>query len=229
MRTTLVTGVQTCALPISDTKKFALKNIKLEIPESSLVALSGPSGSGKTTLLNLIAGLDVPSAGSIKYEDVEVTTLSEAERSKFRLKNIGFIFQSYNLIPVLNVIENIAFTLQLQGESKEKRESEAVKLLNAVGLSGFEKRLPSQLSGGQQQRVAIARALATKPRCVLADEPTANLDSSTASSLLDLILDLNLKEKVTFILSSHDASVVDKMKRVIRLKDGEIVEDVTKS
>jgi len=213
----------------ADTKKFALKNINLEIPESSLVALSGPSGSGKTTLLNLIAGLDVPSAGSIKYEDVEVTTLSEAERSKFRLKNIGFIFQSYNLIPVLNVIENIAFTLQLQGESKEKRESEAVKLLNAVGLSGFEKRLPSQLSGGQQQRVAIARALATKPRCVLADEPTANLDSSTASSLLDLILDLNLKEKVTFILSSHDASVVDKMKRVIRLKDGEIVEDVTKS
>jgi len=211
----------------AEAKKYALKNINLEINKGSLVALSGPSGSGKTTLLNLIAGLDIPSAGTIKYENLEITTLSESERSKFRLKNIGFIFQSYNLIPVLNVVENIAFTLQLQGVEKDKRESEAITLLNSVGLSGFEKRLPSQLSGGQQQRVAIARALATKPKCVLADEPTANLDSLTAASLLDLILEINIKEKVTFILSSHDLNVVNKMKRVIRLKDGQMEEDAT--
>ncbi|PLX82092.1 MAG: macrolide ABC transporter ATP-binding protein [Desulfuromonas sp.] len=187
--------------------------------------LAGPSGSGKTTLLNLIGCLDKASEGRILIEGGDIAQRSSRELAVFRLHRIGFIFQSYNLIPVLSAAENAEFTLMLQGVSPAQRRAKVLEILNQLGLEGLADRRPGDLSGGQQQRVAIARAIAADPAVVLADEPTANLDSETANDLLDLMERLNQEHQVTFIFSSHDQRVIDKARRVVTLRDGHLVSD----
>ncbi|HMO17625.1 MAG TPA: ABC transporter ATP-binding protein [Oligoflexia bacterium] len=204
-------------------ERFAVRSVSLDIKGGEFVAIRGPSGSGKTTLLHLISGLDVPSSGKIIVGGQDLGLMSERERANFRLNNIGFVFQSYNLIPVLSAEENVAFVQQLRGVSPDQRKKRARELLDKVGLSGLENRRPHQLSGGQQQRVAIARALASHPVCVLADEPTANLDRDTAHKLMLLMEDLNLAQGVTFIFSTHDDLVLQYAKRIITLADGSVV------
>ena len=206
----------------------ALKRVSLEITKGSFMSICGPSGSGKTTLLNLIGGLDTPSEGEIEVADKRVDRMSRAELSNMRLREIGFVFQSYNLIPVLNAAENISFVLQLQGEEGKVRRERARELLVEVGLEGLEKRRPAELSGGQQQRVAIARAIASNPSIILADEPTANLDSRTAAEILELMLRLNLERGTTFLFSTHDSLVMSYASRLVRLHDGEIESDEIK-
>jgi len=186
----------------------------------------GPSGSGKTTLLNLLGGLDSPDKGRIWLDGTEVSSLGSGELSRFRLHHIGFVFQAYNLIPVLSAYENTEFILLLQRVPDKERKERCLKLLKEVGLEGMEHRRPFELSGGQQQRVAVARAIAAGPRIVLADEPTANLDSKTAASLLDLMRQLNRQEGTTFLFSTHDPLVMKRATRTVRLRDGEILEDV---
>ncbi len=203
----------------------ALRDVSLTIEQGEFTALVGPSGSGKTTLLNLLGGLDTPTRGRIHLDGTEMSRMSPAALSRFRLHHIGFVFQAYNLIPVLSAYENAEFILLLQGVPKEERRRRVMELLKAVGLEGLEARRPSELSGGQQQRVAVARAIAARPRIVLADEPTANLDSKTAASLLDLMRALNLREGFTFLFSTHDSLVVERASRIVRLRDGEIRED----
>jgi putative ABC transport system ATP-binding protein len=203
----------------------AVNNVHLHLTRGEFTALVGPSGSGKTTLLNLIGGLDRPDHGSIIINGTDITHLTSAQLVKFRLKNIGFVFQSYNLIPVLTARENAEFIMLLQGRSKSDRDVRIEQLFKQVGLEGLYDRRPSGLSGGQQQRVAVARALATKPQFVLADEPTANLDSKSASNLLDVMYKLNQEENMTFIFSTHDQRVIERAKRVITLVDGRIVSD----
>jgi putative ABC transport system ATP-binding protein len=203
----------------------ALKGVSLSIHQGEFTALVGPSGSGKTTLLNLLGGLDSPDRGSIWLDGTEVSSLGQGELSQFRLHHIGFVFQAYNLIPVLSAYENTEFILLLQGVPEGERKSRALRLLKEVGLEGMEHRRPFELSGGQQQRVAVARAIAAKPRIVLADEPTANLDSKTAASLLDLMRGLNRQEGTTFLFSTHDPLVMERATRTVRLRDGEILED----
>ncbi|MFY0643725.1 MAG: ABC transporter ATP-binding protein [Bacteroidia bacterium] len=200
----------------------ALRGVDIEIGEGEFTAIVGPSGSGKTTLLNIIGGLDNPSSGSVNLAGTDILSLSDNERIDFRLRHIGFVFQSYNLIPVLTAIENVEFIMQLQEQSKEKRRARAMELLKAVGLENEKDRRPSELSGGQQQRVAVARALASKPDFILADEPTANLDSTSTASLLDLMLKLNQEEGITFVFSTHDQRVIERARRVIELVDGKI-------
>jgi len=190
------------------------------------VALVGPSGSGKSTLLNMMGGLDEPTAGSVIIDGVEITELSENKLIDFRLHNIGFVFQSFNLIPVLTAKENVGFVLQLQHIPKEEREKRVLALLEEVGLQDKINSKPGELSGGQQQRVAVARALASKPKIILADEPTANLDSKSAANLLDIMAKLNKEEKITFLFSTHDQRVIKKARRVITLVDGKIDSDV---
>ncbi len=206
----------------------ALDDVTLTIQQGEFTAVVGPSGSGKTTLLNIIGGLDHPTSGTVKIEGNEISSLSSNKLIDFRLHNIGFIFQAYNLIPVLTAKENVEFIMLLQDKSKSEREVRVKELMNAVGLSDKMNNRPSELSGGQQQRVAVARALASKPKFILADEPTANLDSHSAENLLDIMRRLNQEEKITFIFSTHDQRVINRARRVITLTDGRIVSDVSK-
>lgn len=209
-------------------KVDALSAVDLTIAKGEFVALVGPSGSGKTTLLNMIGALDTPSSGQIWVDEKEIGSLSKRERSRMRLLKIGFVFQEYNLIPVLTSLENVEYVMLLQGVAEEQRRQRAMEILHEVGLDGFEHRRPSQLSGGQQQRVAVARAIVSAPAIVLADEPTANLDSRTGAALLDLMRELNQKREVTFIFSTHDSMVMERAKRLVTLKDGQIIDDKTK-
>ena len=203
----------------------ALKGVSFAIEQGEFTALVGPSGSGKTTLLNLLGGLDSPDRGRVWLDGTEVSGLGSAELSRFRLHHIGFVFQAYNLIPVLSAYENTEFIMLLQGVPEKERKERALDLLRQVGLEGMERRRPFELSGGQQQRVAVARAIAAGPRIVLADEPTANLDSKTAASLLDLMRKLNRREGTTFLFSTHDPLVMERATRTVRLRDGEVLED----
>lgn len=198
----------------------ALKDIVLEIEEGEFTVLAGPSGSGKTTLLNIIGALDKPTSGRVFIGGVEITSLPKSQLADIRLNRLGFIFQTYNLIPVLTAYENIEFTLLLQKVPFEKRREIVLDLLDKVGLKDYADRRPPEMSGGQQQRVAIARSIATGPELVMADEPTANLDSKTGSEIMDLMRKLNQEKNVTFIFSTHDPMVMERAKRVVKLKDG---------
>jgi putative ABC transport system ATP-binding protein len=206
-------------------KIHAVDRVSLSLQAGEMVSLFGPSGSGKTTLLNLIGGLEKPDSGEIFLGERPLHTLSTEALTELRLHQIGFIFQAYNLLPVLSALENIAFIAQMQGLPRNQAESLAQSMLEKVGLSGYENRRPSELSGGQQQRVAVARALATHPKLVLADEPTANLDSHAALQLIELMKRLNAEEGVTFIISSHDPQVINAAPRRIQLTDGRITHD----
>jgi putative ABC transport system ATP-binding protein len=212
----------------SATEVRAVDGVSLTFRQGEFTAIVGPSGSGKTTLLNLIGGLDTSTSGKIEIDGMDISSLTEKQMTDFRLHNIGFIFQAYNLIPVLTAKENVSFVMELQGKQDAEIERRVMELLRAVGLEGRENSRPSKLSGGQQQRVAVARALASRPKFILADEPTANLDSKTAEKLLDIMLELNEKENTTFLFSTHDPRVVNKARRVIVLEDGKIVKDETK-
>lgn len=203
----------------------ALQGVSLRIEEGEFVALVGPSGSGKTTLLNLIGGLDTPSAGRIWIGEQEITRLEKAALSRVRLHRIGFVFQEYNLIPVLSALENVEYVMLLQGRAPAARRERSLALLRELGMEGLEQRRPAELSGGQQQRVAVARAIAAEPTIVLLDEPTANLDSKTGGTLMDLLLRLNRDKGITFVFSTHDPMVVERARRVVRLRDGRIEAD----
>jgi putative ABC transport system ATP-binding protein len=203
----------------------AVNGITLDFMEAEFAAIVGPSGSGKTTLLNLIGGLDNPTSGEIIISGTNLATLKSSELIDFRMRNIGFVFQAYNLIPVLTARENVEFIMNLQKWPKKERDERTDELLKAVGLYDRGKSRPAKLSGGQQQRIAVARALASRPRFVLADEPTANLDSRSASRLLEIMEKLNHEEKITFIFSTHDPRVVKMAHRVITLEDGRVVSD----
>jgi len=212
----------------SEVKVQALNGVDLAIEEGEFTAIVGPSGSGKTTLLNMLGGLDQPTSGNVLIGGTDISQLSSSKLIDFRLHNIGFVFQAYNLIPVLTARENVEFIMHLQNTPKIERENRAISLLKAVGLEGRENSRPNKLSGGQQQRVAVARALASKPKFVLADEPTANLDSKSTENLLEIMEELNTKEKITFVFSTHDQRVVNKARRVITLEDGRILSDISK-
>lgn len=212
-----------------DLAVHAVNDVSLTIESGEFTAVVGPSGSGKTTLLNIIGGLDEATSGSVKIDDIELSGLSKNELIDFRLHNIGFVFQSYNLIPVLSARENVEFIMLLQNKSKEERDQRVTELLQAVGLGDKMNNRPTELSGGQQQRVAVARALASKPKFVLADEPTANLDSKSATNLLDIMAQLNQTEGITFLFSTHDHRVIERARRIITLEDGKIVSDEQKA
>lgn len=201
----------------------ALTDVNLEFVRGEFTAIVGPSGCGKTTLLNMIGGLDTPSTGKVLVDGTDLSTLGSQELIDFRLHNIGFVFQDYSLLPVLTARENTEFIMQLQKRPKREYRERSTALLQEVGLADKLDSFPRKLSGGQQQRVAVARALAAKPKFVLADEPTANLDSHSTSELLDIMLKMNKEEKVTFIFSTHDQRVIDKARRVIRLEDGRVI------
>ncbi|MFZ7115067.1 MAG: ABC transporter ATP-binding protein [Bacteroidota bacterium] len=203
----------------------AVNGVHIHIERGEFTALVGPSGSGKTTVLNMIGGLDNPSKGQVIINGKNITEMSSRQLIEFRLNNIGFVFQSYNLIPVLTAKENVEFIMLLQKRPKEEREKRTMELLRQVGIEDKANVRPSELSGGQQQRVAVARALASKPQFVLADEPTANLDSVSASNLLDIMEKLNHEENMTFLFSTHDQRVIDRAHRVITLQDGKIISD----
>jgi len=203
-------------------KVAALDGVDLHIKRGAHVVLAGRSGSGKTTLLNMLGGLDRPDTGLLSIAGNDILAMSAAQRAKFRLNHLGFVFQSYNLIRVLSARENVAYVLQLQGMEKKKRFKLADQWLTEVGLEGFENRRPDQMSGGQQQRVAVARALASNPDLVLADEPTANLDSQTAKSLMALMRRLNEEQGTTFVIASHDPAVIDSARTLITMQDGQI-------
>lgn len=205
---------------------YAVQDVHVHIEEGEFVALVGPSGSGKSTLLNMMGGLDEPTKGSVIIDGVELTELSENKLIDFRLHNIGFVFQAFNLIPVLTAKENVGFVLQLQHMPKKEREKRVLTLLEEVDLEDKIDSKPGELSGGQQQRVAVARALASKPKIILADEPTANLDSKSAAKLLDIMAKLNKEENITFLFSTHDQRVIKKARRVITLVDGKVDSDV---
>lgn len=204
---------------------LAVNNVHLHLRRGEFTALVGPSGSGKTTLLNLLGGLDKPDKGSILINGVDITKLSANALIDFRLNNIGFVFQSFNLIPVLTARENVELIMQLQHKNKKEIDERVEVLFHQIGLEDKMDTRPAQLSGGQQQRVAVARALASKPQFVLADEPTANLDSKSAGNLLDIMAKLNQEENITFIFSTHDVRVIERARRVITLVDGQIHSD----
>jgi putative ABC transport system ATP-binding protein len=203
----------------------ALRGISLQVGQGEFVATAGPSGSGKTTLLNIIGGLDRADSGEIWVAGQNLQLMSSGDLAYLRLQRIGFVFQTYNLLPVLTAFENAEFTLLLQGVSASIRRERVEKLFSEIGLSGLENRRPAELSGGQQQRVAVARAMVTEPALILADEPTANLDSATAIALLDVMEHLNRATNTTFIFSTHDPQVLERAHRMIRLQDGQIVSD----
>lgn len=203
----------------------AVDGVNLKVEAGEFAALVGPSGSGKTTLLNLIGGLDTPSEGSVIVDQKPIHQLSDKALINFRLRHIGFVFQAYNLIPVLSAQENVEFIMLLQGQDDKTRKARAQELLKAVGLEAQMHKRPTELSGGQQQRVAVARALASKPSFVLADEPTANLDSKSTEDLLDIMARLNEEEGVTFLFSTHDQRVIDRAKRLIYMEDGAVIKD----
>jgi len=210
----------------SDIEVRAVDGVSVKIDKGEFTAIVGASGSGKTTLLNLIGGLDQPTGGEVIINGKNIANLSENEMIDFRLNNIGFVFQSYNLIPVLNSIENVEFIMLMQNKPKEERDQRAKELLQSVGLEKELHKKPSKLSGGQQQRVAVARALASKPQFVLADEPTANLDSKATNELLDIMYQLNQNEAMTFVFATHDQRVIDRAKRIITIDDGKVISDV---
>ena len=203
----------------------AVDNVNLTIEKGEFTAIVGPSGSGKTTLLNMIGGLDQATSGQILVDGIDVSTLNSKQLVDFRLHNIGFVFQSYNLIPVLSASENVSFIMEMQGLDKATIQSRTAEILTEVGLADRMESRPNQMSGGQQQRVAVARAMASRPKFIIADEPTANLDSKTTEKLLDIMEELNEKENITFLFSTHDQRVVNKARRVIVLEDGKIVKD----
>jgi len=203
----------------------AVDGVSLNITAGEFTAIVGPSGSGKTTLLNLIGGLDAPTSGSLFVDGKDISLLKEKEMTAFRLHHIGFVFQAYNLIPVLTAKENVAFVMELQGRKKAEIDKRTAELLESVGLGDRMDSRPAKLSGGQQQRVAVARALASTPKFVLADEPTANLDSKSAENLLEIMEKLNKQEGVTFIFSTHDPRIMAKARRIITLEDGKVVSD----
>lgn len=206
----------------------AVNGIDLSFEEGEFTAVVGPSGSGKTTFLNLIGGLDTPTEGEIRINGENISKLKSRKLIDFRLQNIGFVFQSYNLIPVLTAIENVAFIMELQGKSKAERNKRAKELLEAVGIGDKINNRPGDLSGGQQQRVSVARALASEPRFILADEPTANLDSKSTNDLLDIMQKMNEESKITFIFSTHNQRVMDKARRIITIDDGKVTSDENK-
>jgi len=210
-----------------DVLVHALKHVDLKIKKGEFAALIGPSGSGKTTLLNLMSGLDNPTSGSVILKGKDLFSMSGNELSDFRRDHIGFVFQSYNLIPVLTAFENIEYILILQGVSDNERKERVTKALEQVGLKGLGNKFPAHLSGGQQQRVAVARAMVGNPDIILADEPTANLDSVNGHALIDMMLHLNETQGVTFVFSTHDQRIIDEAKRIITIEDGKIVEDKT--
>jgi putative ABC transport system ATP-binding protein len=209
----------------SEVKVHAVNDVSLDFMEAEFAAIVGPSGSGKTTLLNLIGGLDMPTSGEIIIDGTDLSKLKSSQLIDFRLKNIGFVFQSYNLIPVLTAKENVEFIMTLQKWPQKEKYDRTLELLSAVGLGDRINSRPSKLSGGQQQRVAVARALASRPKFILADEPTANLDSKSATTLLEIMEKLNHGEKITFIFTTHDPRVVKMAHRVITLEDGKVVTD----
>jgi putative ABC transport system ATP-binding protein len=206
----------------------AVEKITLDVQTGSFMALAGPSGSGKTTLLNLIGGLDLPDSGDIRVNGQSYADLSSARMADLRLHKIGFVFQAYNLIPVLSAVENVEYVMLLQGAAASERRNKAIQILDEVGLEGKYNRRPAELSGGQQQRVAVARAIVANPAIVLADEPTANLDSKTGESLLQLMLRMNRERQVTFIFSTHDNMVMAYARRLVMLKDGRIADEQTR-
>lgn len=204
----------------------AVRGVDLEVAPGEFVAMAGPSGSGKTTILNLLGGLTRPTRGRVWIEGRELSALTDREIAQVRLSRIGFVFQSYNLLPVLSALENAEFTLLLQGVPARERRERVRRLFRDIGLAGLEDRRPPKLSGGQQQRVAVARAVLGNPAIVLADEPTANLDSGTAESLLDVMEQLNCDKGTTFVFSTHDPMVMERSSRLIRLVDGRVAEEV---
>lgn len=218
-----ITKIYEAAVPIT-----AVDGVSFKVERGEFTAIVGPSGSGKTTLLNILGGLDEPTSGTVTVNGTDLSQLKNSALIDFRLRNIGFVFQAYNLIPVLTAKENVEFILNLQGVAKQPREARALALLREVGLEGREDSRPNQLSGGQQQRVAVARALAPKPQFILADEPTANLDSKATTNLLQIMERLNAEEHITFIFSTHDQRVIDIAHRVIRVEDGRIISDERK-
>jgi putative ABC transport system ATP-binding protein len=203
----------------------ALDHVSLDIEQGSFICLSGPSGSGKTTLLNMIGGLDALDSGEISIDGQRVDLLDKGDLADLRLHHIGFVFQAYNLIPVLTAQENVEFVMQVQGVSTKERKKKSLAILREVGLQGMENRRPAQLSGGQQQRVAVARAIVSQPKLVLADEPTANLDSQSAEHLMELFRELNENHAVTFIISTHDERVMRYARRLIAMQDGRVIAD----
>ncbi len=212
----------------TEVKVKAVNGVTIDFEEGEFAAVVGPSGSGKTTFLNMLGGLDRPTSGEVKIAGEKIWDLKSKKLIDFRLHNIGFVFQAYNLIPVLTAKENVEFIMHLQGQSKHDRDARTKELLQAVGLGDRMNSRPNKLSGGQQQRVAVARALASKPKFILADEPTANLDSKSTENLLDMMEKLNKEENITFIFSTHDQRVVNKARRVVTLDDGKVISDVVK-
>jgi putative ABC transport system ATP-binding protein len=209
----------------SEIEVHAVNDVSLDFTEAEFAAIVGPSGSGKTTLLNLIGGLDMPTSGEIIIDGTNLSRLKPSQLIDFRLHNIGFVFQSYNLIPVLTAKENVEFIMALQKWPQKEKDERTLELLNAVGLGDRINSVPGKMSGGQQQRVAVARALASRPKFILADEPTANLDSKSATTLLEIMEKLNHESKITFIFSTHDPRVVKMAHRVITLEDGKVISD----
>ena len=208
---------------------IGLDHVTVEIERGEFVCLVAPSGGGKTTLLNAIGGLDRPDSGEVWISGQRIDNLSKSELAEIRLNRIGFVFQAYNLIPVLTARENIEFVMEVQGVPAHERHRKSAQILAEVGLEGLEDRRPARMSGGQQQRVAVARAIVTEPAMVLADEPTANLDSTSAEQLMDLFVALNRKHKTTFIIATHDQRVMDYARRIIKMLDGRIVDDIPQS
>lgn len=206
----------------------ALRDVSLGVQEGEFIAVAGPSGSGKTTLLNIIGGLDAPTSGTVQVAGRDLRRLSPKELSDLRLHRIGFIFQAYNLIPVLTALENVEYILLLQGAEKNERRERSIRILEEVGLANEINRRPKELSGGQQQRVAVARAIVSEPDIVLADEPTANLDQKTGAALIELMRELNQRKKITFVFSTHDPMVMDHAERLVSLRDGVVESDERK-
>ncbi|EJG1885309.1 ABC transporter ATP-binding protein [Vibrio parahaemolyticus] len=211
--------------PDSDFPVHAVQHVDLEIKQGEFVAIMGPSGSGKTTLLNMLGGIDAPTSGSVEIDGCLISDMSEKELIAYRRDNIGFIFQDYSLLPVLTALENVEFVMQLQGKTERECRERATSLLEQVGLAQQMHKRPSKMSGGQQQRVAVARALAPKPRFVMADEPTANLDAKSTSELLDIMEQLSEQEGTTFIFSTHDPRVIKRAHRIIVFEDGRLARD----
>ena len=205
-----------------EVETLALRGVDLTIEEGEFTAVAGPSGSGKSTLLHLMGALDEPTAGEVYLGGARIDTLGKREAARMRLDNLGFVFQAYNLIPVLTALENAAFVLELRGVGRREREARARQALDDLGMAEYADRRPNQLSGGQQQRVAVARALAAEPKIILADEPTANLDSETGHALIELMRHLNREHGVTFVFSTHDPRLLDSVDRIVRLEDGQV-------
>ncbi len=208
-----------------DVETHALRGISVDIDTGEFTAIAGPSGSGKTTLLNLIGCLDIADSGTVSLDGQDVGAISETERATLRRDKIGFVFQSYNLVPVLTALENVEFVMMLQGVDENDRRDRAETVLRDVGLGDYIHRRPTEMSGGQQQRVAVARAIAAEPMLILADEPTANLDSDTGAALLDMMREMNESKNVTFVFSTHDNLVMERARRLVRIRDGNVAED----